>query len=119
MNVHEKINYVELPACDIRATKAFFQQTFAWCFEDFGPDYTAFSNQGLAGGFFKSELAAASAKGSALIVFYSHALEATRDKIESAGGKICKPIFSFPGGRRFHFTEPSGNEFAVWSDLKA
>lgn len=117
MNTHEKINYVELPAVDIPATKEFFSQVFDWTFEDFGPEYTAFANQGLDGGFFKSELKSTTDQGATLIVFYSRDLEGTLDKIINSGGKIVKPIFSFPGGRRFHFTEPSGNEFAVWSDL--
>ena len=116
MNLHEKINYVELPAKDLPATKAFFQSVFGWSFVDYGPDYTAFSDQGLDGGFFQSDLASSSEKGAALIVFYSNQLEATLAKVEKAGGSIVKPIFSFPGGRRFHFTEPSGNEFAVWSE---
>lgn len=117
MNDHEKINYVEFPAKDIEATKAFFTAVFAWSFVDYGPDYIAFSNQGLDGGFYQSDLNASTDNGSALIVFYSKNLEGTQSKIENAGGKIIKPIFSFPGGRRFHFGDPNGNEFAVWSDL--
>ena len=116
MNLHEKINYVEFPAKDLSATKAFFQSVFGWSFVDYGPDYTAFSDQGLDGGFFQSDLASSSEKGAALIVFFSNQLEATLAKVEKAGGSIVKPIYSFPGGRRFHFTEPSGNEFAVWSE---
>ena len=116
MNLHEKINYVELPAKDLLATKAFFQSVFGWSFVDYGPEYTAFSDQGLDGGFFQSDLASSSEKGAALIIFYSNQLVATLAKVEKAGGSIVKPIFSFPGGRRFHFTEPSGNEFAVWSE---
>lgn len=116
MHEHEKINYVEFPAKDMEATKAFFTAVFGWSFEDFGPDYTAFSNEGLDGGFFKSDLTVSTATGSALIVFYSHALEQTQAKIEQAGGFILKPIFSFPGGRRFHFGDPNGNEYAVWSE---
>ncbi len=116
MNKHETINYIEFPAENIQETKQFFTQVFNWNFEDFGPEYAAFSDQGINGGFFKSTLKANTSKGSALIVFYSDNLEATYKKIEHFGGKIIKPIFSFPGGRRFHFTEPSGNEFAVWSD---
>jgi predicted enzyme related to lactoylglutathione lyase len=116
MNEHEKINYVEFPANDIPATKAFFQTVFGWEFEDYGPDYAAFSNQGLDGGFYKSGLSSTRDKGAALVVMYSNALEATRQKIEQAGGVISTPIFAFPGGRRFHFLEPSGNELAVWSD---
>ena len=119
MKEHEKINYVELPACDLQATKKFFSQSFGWEFEDFGPDYTAFSNQGVDGGFFTSDMKSVSSQGGALVVFYSENLESTQDNITKAGGCIVKPIFSFPGGRRFHFTEPSGNEFAVWSDIIA
>ena len=117
MNEHGKINYVELPARDLSATKAFFTQVFGWAFEDFGSEYTAFSDQGVDGGFFKADLASSTQNGGALIVFYSKDLEATQAEIEAAGGTIVQPIFSFPGGRRFHFTEPSGNELAVWSDL--
>ena len=116
MNEHEKINYVELPANNITATKDFFRRVFDWSFQDFGPDYTAFSDAGLNGGFYKANACSSTNNGAALIVFYSNNLETTQDKIEKANGKIVKPIFSFPGGRRFHFTEPSGNEFAVWSD---
>jgi len=116
MNLHEKINYVELPAKDLAATKAFFESVFGWSFVDYGPEYTAFENQGLDGGFFRSDLASSTEKGAALIVFYSNQLEATLAKVEKAGGSILRPIFSFPGGRRFHFTEPSGNEFAVWGE---
>ena len=116
MNLHEKINYVELPAKDLAGTKAFFESVFGWSFVDYGPEYTAFENQGLDGGFFQSDLASSTEKGAALIVFYSDQLEATLAKVEKAGGSILRPIFSFPGGRRFHFTEPSGNEFAVWGE---
>lgn len=115
MPEHEKINYVEFPARDLMATKSFFQEVFGWSFVDYGPTYTAFSGQRLDGGFYQSDLAASTEAGSALLVFYSERLEATQAKIESAGGRIVRPIFAFPGGRRFHFTEPSGNEFAVWS----
>ena len=116
MNLHEKMNYVELPAKDLAATKAFFESVFGWSFVDYGPEYTAFENQGLDGGFFQSDLVSSTEKGAALIVFYSNQLEATLAKVEKAGGSILRPIYSFPGGRRFHFTEPSGNEFAVWGE---
>ena len=119
MNEHEKINYVEFPATDIQATKKFFMQAFGWSFQDYGPNYSAFSNQGLDGGFYKADLKSKTDNGAALLVFYSNALESTLDKVIKANGVIVKPIFSFPGGRRFHFTEPSGNEFAVWSDKNA
>jgi len=116
MNHHEKINYVEWPAVDLSATKAFFSAVFDWSFTDYGPEYTAFAGEGLDGGFFHSDLRASTTNGSALIIFYSKDLEATLAKVERADGDIVKPVFEFPGGRRFHFCEPSGNEFAVWSD---
>jgi len=115
-NQHEKINYIELPAKDLTATKAFFESVFDWSFIDYGLAYTAFSNAGIDGGFYQADLTSAEKNGGALIVFYSDALEATQAKVEQAGGIIIKPIFDFPGGRRFQFTEPSGNEFAVWGE---
>lgn len=116
MSNHDKINYVELPATKLTETKAFFSQVFSWKFEDYGPEYSAIIEGGLDGGFYQSELVASTATGSALVVIFSDNLESTLDKIEPAGGKIVKDIFSFPGGRRFHFADPSGNEWAVWSD---
>jgi predicted enzyme related to lactoylglutathione lyase len=117
MNQHEKINYIEFPAKNIEATKIFFTEVFGWSFVDYGPEYAAFSNEGIDGGFFKSTLTLSTEKGSALVVFFSEELEQTQQKIENAGGAIIKPIFSFPGGRRFHFSDPNGNEYAVWSDI--
>jgi len=117
MNEHEKINYVEFPAKDIEATKTFFSAVFGWSFADYGPDYIAFSNEGLDGGFYKSDLTVSTKNGSALIVFYSNDLKSTQSKIENAGGSVIAPIFEFPGGHRFHFGDPNGNEYAVWSDV--
>ena len=119
MPEHEKINYVEYPAGDLEATKRFFKSVFNWEFQDYGPEYSAFSNEGLDGGFYKANLKSSADEGGALIVFYSQNLEETLSKVESAGGTIVKPVFGFPGGRRFHFCEPSGNEFAVWTDVDA
>lgn len=119
MNEHEKINYLEFPAKDMAAAKDFFSAAFGWSFVDYGPEYTAFSNGGIDGGFFKSDLSVSTENGSALIVFYSKELENTQTKIKNSGGEILRPIFSFPGGRRFHFSDPNGNEYAVWSDINA
>ena len=119
MRNHEKINYLELPAKDIEAVKAFFTAAFDWTFVDYGPDYSAFSDQGLDGGFFRSDLSSSTTHGAALIVFYSNDLEGTQSKIEKAGGRIVKPTYSFPGGRRFHFADSNDNEYAVWSDINA
>ncbi len=118
MNTHQQINYLEIPSCDIPSTKAFFSAAFAWTFEDYGPDYVAFADAGLQGGgaFFKSEHIVSAERGSVLVVFFSEDLEATQETVEKAGGVISKAIFAFTGGRRFHFCEPCGNEYAVWSD---
>ncbi|MDA1354556.1 MAG: VOC family protein, partial [bacterium] len=85
-------------------------------FTDYGPEYMAFSNAGLDGGFYKADLSSSTQNGAALTVFYSNQLEQTQVKVEAAGGQIVKPIFSFPGGRRFQFEDTTGNEFGVWSD---
>jgi predicted enzyme related to lactoylglutathione lyase len=119
MNINDKINYVEFPTRDIEATKAFFAAVFGWSFTDYGPEYTAFKDQGINGGFFRADSASSTVTGGALIVLYSDTLEEVQERVERAGGSILKPIFSFPGGRRFHFTEPGGNELAVWSDIGA
>lgn len=114
---HEKLDYVEFGSTNLEGTKTFFSSVFDWSFTDYGPEYAAFDYQGLEGGFFASEQVASQEKGSALLVFYSNDLEATLLKVEQAGGVVCKAVFDFPGGRRFHFQEPGGNEFAVWSDI--
>ena len=116
MNEHEKINYLEIPASDLTAVKSFFTAVFGWSFTDYGPEYSAFANAGIDGGFYLSGQPATTDNGSVLIVFYSNSLEETQASIEQAGGRVLKPVFSFPGGRRFHFADPVGNEYAVWSD---
>ena len=117
MSNHHKINYVELPARDLAKTKQFFSVVFGWQFVDYGPDYSAFvgADAGMDGGFFRADVAGRAEAGASLIVLYSEDLEASQRKIEAAGGEISTPIFDFPGGRRFHFIEPSGNELAVWA----
>ena len=116
MKTHHHINYIEIPAKDISATKKFFGDVFGWEFIDYGPDYCSFSNEGVDGGFFKSDLTASTSTGSVLIVLYSTELENSQSKVEASGGTVIKSIYSFPGGRRFHFTDPNGNEYAVWSE---
>jgi predicted enzyme related to lactoylglutathione lyase len=108
-----KIDYIEWPAGDLPATKAFYGQAFGWTFTDYGPDYAAFEGQGADGGFFHDP---AEAPAKPLVVLYAHDLEAMLARAAAAGAAITKPIFAFPGGRRFHFTDPSGNELAVWSE---
>ena len=114
MSQNNQIDYVELSANDIAGTKLFYNTVFGWKFEDYGPDYSAFNDGRLAGGFDAS--IPARPGPSALVVIYSSDLEATEEAVRAGGGTITRPIFSFPGGRRFHFTDPSGNELAVWSD---
>ncbi len=116
MYEHEKIDYVEFPASDFPATKTFFGEVFGWDIEDAGPDYMAFVDQGVDGGFYRSDLKVSREAGSALVIFYSVDLESTQQKITTAKGTISKAATYFPGGRRFHFLDPNGNEFAVWSD---
>ncbi|MGH1360395.1 MAG: VOC family protein [Burkholderiaceae bacterium] len=110
-----KIDYVELPAKDLAAVKQFYSQVFGWVFEDFGEEYVAFSNAGLTGGFYKIDLASDSDAGAALVILYAVNLEQTLARVQEYGGQIVKPVFEFPGGRRFHFKDPAGNELAVWS----
>jgi predicted enzyme related to lactoylglutathione lyase len=109
-----RIDYIEFPATDIEATQHFYTEVFGWKFEDYGPEYTSFLDGRLAGGFWK---APAVQSGGALVVIYAADLEAMEAKVKAAGARIVKPAFSFPGGRRFHFADPNGNELAVWSDM--
>ena len=114
-----QIDYIEFPATDIEATKRFYQQVFGWKFQDYGPDYTSFLDGRLAGGFNKGAQAVSPSgdkTNGPLIVIYAASLEAVYAEVKSAGGKIVKEIFGFPGGRRFHFADPNGNELAVWSE---
>ncbi len=110
---NSQINYVEFKAANIDAIKQFYTKCFKWEFTDYGPDYTSFSESGLQGGFEKSENEIING---VLIVLYHTDLIKIKSKIITEGGIILKDIFSFPGGRRFHFSDPSGNELAIWSD---
>ena len=116
MPTDQKIDYIELPGDDFDAIEGFYANTFGWTFTDYGPMYRAFSDQKLDGGFYKSSLQSKTENGAALVVLFANDLEATQRKIVSKGGRVQKEIFSFPGGRRFHFLDPHGNELAVWSD---
>src|SRR5574340_747110 len=108
-----KIDYIEFPATDIAAVKEYYATVFGWKFVDCGPEYISFEDGRLAGGFWKDANPAA---GGPLVVIYAADLIATEARVRSAGGRIVKPAFNFPGGRRFHFADPSGNELAVWSE---
>jgi uncharacterized protein len=110
---NNQMDYIEFPATDIAATKRFYSTVFGWSFTDYGPDYTSFHDGRMAGGFTTS---AEPVKGGPLVVVYSKALEESQQKVVAAGGKIVIEPFEFPGGRRFHFADPNGNELAVWSE---
>lgn len=97
---------------DLNATRLFYGTVFGWKFEDYGPDYTSFQDGRMTGGF---TMEATPAHGVLLVIFATD-LSAIQERIRAAGGGIVKDTFSFPGGRRFHFTDPNGNELAVWSD---
>ena len=107
-----KLDYIEMPArgATLDRAKAFYSTAFGWSFTDYGPTYAAF-NEGLDGGF---QAESSEAPAAPLPVLYSEELEETLAAVEAAGGVILKPIFTFPGGRRFHFRDPAGNELAVW-----
>ena len=109
----KRIDYIELPTVDLNEAKRFYGEVFGWTFVDYGPEYTSFNDGRMDGGFRKE---AEVQRGGPLIIIYAIDLELLREKVSSAGGTIVKDIFEFPGGRRFHFTDPSGNELAVWSD---
>ncbi|QEI04695.1 VOC family protein [Pigmentiphaga aceris] len=107
-----KIDNIEFNVTDIARTKAFYGSVFGWTFTDFGPTYTEFTDGRLTGGFTTGEEVR---PGGPLIILYADDLAATQQRIEAAGARIVKPVFSFPGGRRFHFVDPDGYELAVWS----
>ncbi|MBC9798548.1 VOC family protein [Sinomicrobium weinanense] len=109
---HEQVQYIEFLSGDIVHAKNFYTKSFGWKFTDYGPEYTAFEGDYVDGGF----TSGTPVNGSILIVLYSGDIETTKARVISAGGTIVKDIFNFPGGKRFHFTDPDGYELAVWSE---
>lgn len=116
MNRNLTMDYIEFPAKDIETTKTFFSELFGWTFEDYGPDYSSFNDGRTDGGFYRSDNVATVETGSVLVVFYAEELEPFLNKVKEVGGHISQDIYDFPGGRRFHFLDPNGNEYAVWSE---
>lgn len=116
MDQKNRIFYVEFHATDLEKTKAFFEGVFGWVFTDYGPDYTSFVDGQIAGGFARSDKRALQSAGSALVVIFHPHLEEALRRVLDHGGVVTQEIFSYPGGRRFHFTEPSGNELSVCTD---
>ena len=113
MRTNGSIDYVELPGRDLAGVKRFYAAAFGWRFVDYGPTYVAVEGAGLDAGF---QGDADQAPEKPLVILYAQDLEGMRDEVLAAGGELVRPIFSFPGGRRFHFRDPAGNELAVWSD---
>jgi len=109
------INYIEFPLTDATATKQFYQSVFGWEFQDWGPDYLSFSGAGIDGGF-NGEDKAPVQKPGVLVVLFSEDLDAVRAAVIAAGASILRDIYSFPGGQRFHFADPNGNELAIWAE---
>ncbi|NER10391.1 VOC family protein [Muriicola jejuensis] len=107
------MDYIEFKAQDLEKIKNFYSRVFGWAFTDYGPDYVSFSESGIAGGFERQK---GPVVNGALVVLYHGDMESVHTEVIKAGGKISKDIFNFPGGRRFHFLDPAGNELAVWSD---
>lgn len=110
---HLKIDYVEFASVELAKSKVFFASAFGWTFQDYGPDYAAMTNAGLDGGL-QSDPEHVGALP--LVILKAENLEAAEAAVKAAGGTITRAIFSFPGGRRFHFREPGGNELGVWSE---
>ena len=109
---NHQIDYVEFGGADLEQLKQFYGDVFGWTFTDYGPDYTSFHDGRLEGGFTTDGMPGSSP----LVVIYADDLEATYEQVKASGGQITKEIFNFPGGRRFHLSDPSGNELAVWSE---
>jgi hypothetical protein len=111
-----QIDYIEFPSTDLAQTQAFYEAAFGWTFQSWGPGYLSFEDGRLSGGFHLSETRG---HGTTLVILRAHDLEAAFEAVTAAGGHIVKAIFAFPGGRRFEFTDPSGNALAVWSEPAA
>jgi predicted enzyme related to lactoylglutathione lyase len=113
--VHHTIDYVEIPAADVAAARRFYAAAFGWAFNDYGPDYAGIrtaDGEGEVGGLNGS---ATPSRGGPLVLLYSEDLDATLAAVLAAGGEVAAGPYAFPGGRRFHFTDPSGVELGVWS----
>ena len=113
MSAENRIDYIEIPVTDPAKAREFLTAMFGWTFQEWGDDYLSFNDGRLDGGLRRAEEPAPSS--GVLLVFYSEHLERDVDKVRELGATISQSIFSFPGGRRFHFVDPVGNEYAMWS----
>lgn len=112
---HQAIDYVELGVTDLPAAKAFYEQAFGWRFTDYGPEYAGIAapdGDGEVGGL---NAGGEPGRGGALVLLFSDDLDATVTAVREAGGEVIEGPYAFPGGRRFHFADPSGNELGVWA----
>jgi len=114
-NVENSINYIEFPMVEPEAIIMFYETVFGWTFQRWGEDYISFIGAEVEGGF-NRQADVNSERSGALVILYSKDLEKKKDQILAAGGTIAEDIYPFPGGRRFHFKDPSGNELAIWSE---
>ncbi|PRP96304.1 VOC family protein [Enhygromyxa salina] len=113
MHTHHAIDYIELSVTDLAEAKRFYTDAFGWAFNDYGPTYAGIQGpEREVGGLAQADEVTA---GGPLVVLYSNALDASVTAVERAGGRVVVPPFEFPGGRRFHFSDPSGNVLAVWT----
>jgi predicted enzyme related to lactoylglutathione lyase len=117
MRPENRIDYIEIPVSDPASARAFFEAMFGWEFQEWGPDYLSFSDGRFDGGICRSETPGLG-RG-VLLVFYSDDLDRDVARVTELGGTISKEIFEFPGGRRFQFLDPTGNEYAIWTDPAA
>ncbi|AYD44167.1 glyoxalase family protein [Yersinia kristensenii] len=108
-----RIDNIEFAVSDIARSKDFYGAVFQWRFTDYGPSYCEFTDGRLTGGFTLGEV---KPNGGPLVILYADDLAQTQKRLEQAGAKIVIPVFAFPGGRRFHFTDPDGYQLAVWSN---
>lgn len=113
MRAENRIDYIEIPSTDLQKSKAFFSAMFGWTFEEWGPEYMSFNDGRFDGGFYHAQQPAPAT--GVLVIFFSEDLEKDLQRVQELGCSISKPIFPFPGGRRFHFIDPTGNEFAIWT----
>jgi len=113
-HIHHAIDYIEFSVTDMDQSKRFYEAAFDWKFNDYGPAYAGIQKQGGEAGGLRLDPKVST--GGPLVILYSNDLESTILKVRQAGGRITKDPFAFPGGRRFQFADPSGNELAVWSD---
>lgn len=110
---HHRIDYIEFPSRSIETSRKFLESVFGWQFTDYGPHYSSFKDGRLCGGL---DLTESPVEGGTLVVLYSANLNETLSRVTEAGGVITKPVFEFPGGRRFQFVIPESQEVAVWSE---